>query len=355
MSSSHRTYGRKRKDQAEEKFDALFSDEILKKPITIHVGQIKKSKKNNNETAGTGIKLKNGTEVKFNSVMPAIKSIPAKHDGVYLDRLSFSPKKVKQTKTYVINRNLKSDDTTMPFHSYKSISGTKYDMLFKKNEKNASDKFDALFGDELTQTEVKPEANSTKNYPVQVSKNPEYENLFGFADPPTIITQKSSIKSETDDLKTVFNLDKIPPLSSEKAPIKLTGITGASMRTVGGKVVLNIQKRTKSSRKQSLEQTNANDSSTDTIAVSKPLHTSDNFSTKNKTVSLFGSNKKTSLSSNAANFSQSSKPAKDIDAKLRSTEIFMKSAKVSFLSVSIFKPLLFIMTVVLCAFEFYVK
>ena len=316
MSSSQRTYSRKRKDEAEEKFDALFSNKILRKPITIHVAQIKKPKKDNGEAPS--IKLKNGAEAKFNSSQPVDKGLSPKK-SIFSDALSFSPVKSQKAKTYVSSKT----NDSLPFHSYKSIAKSKYDVLFKKNEKNASDKFDALFGDELMQTSQ--DTNKASVEIETIPKNPEYENLFGFADSPA---EDCKLENQVSPTKTVFDLEKIPSYSSQKSPIKLSGITGASMRTVGGKVVLNIQKRTKSPRKQSFEQSktlNNSSKSTSGVAATKQdlqvEQKSDSFSSANDSVSLFGNHKKSVSFSDAAPMCKISKLTNSIDDKLRNTKV----------------------------------
>ena len=243
MTSSQRTYGRKRKDEAEEKFDALFSAETIKKPITIEIGAIKRAKKSY-PAAIISSSIKNGSKnsVNVKSTIAVKKAYTMKSkDVTFSDSISYSPQKVMNSSKSVANNqnkfgiaNVKSPlakSTTV--HSYNSVSNTKYDMLFKKNEKNASDKFDALFGEELGKsTTVLPLVS-----PKKPSQHPEYDNLFGFADTSETTKDPSFATQST----IMLSPDKLSPTS----PTKLPGIARASMTRVGGKVVLNIQKRTK--------------------------------------------------------------------------------------------------------------
>ena len=331
MSSSQRTYGRKRKDEAEEKFDALFSNEVLKKPITIEIGKVKKQRKNLPSTVAS-ITLKNGKQANFSS--PAAISVVTtasyvkKSNVASSDPLSFSPVKAKITRTFgttpkKIVSKVESQLKNSTSHTYNSISNTKYDMLFKKNEKNASDKFDALFGDELATTATETDKVSNKSSPVV--HNPDYESLFGFADSSAVIVKQVS-ENKTDLSQTVFDLDRIPSLSSQKSPIKLSGITGASMKTVGGKVVLNIQKRTKSPRKRSLIETKSNESS-----CSSENETVNTFLSKDVSLKLSSNDGDTKkiFTSLPVQVPKVSKPLTSIDDKLRNTKISLISNAVS--------------------------
>ena len=211
MTSSQRTYGRKRKDEASEKFDALFSDHLIKKPITIEIGKYKKAKTDTGLTIAS-VRVKNGTGKSMNigsAYMPS--------------------------KKVLANTESKNN---VDAYSYSSISKSKYDLLFKKNEKNASDKFDEIFGDEIKQVSPVVEQAKAK----QIS---EFDDLFGFAEAPSATIAK---KEKSDFNQTIIDIDRIPQLSHKKVNT-LSGIRGASMSTVDGKVVLNIQKKAHSPKK----------------------------------------------------------------------------------------------------------
>jgi len=242
-SLNQRTYSRKRKETAEAKFDALFSDND--------------AKVSDNEN-----KLKRKPPIAYSKARPVTYEVTKFPNGSQLITLSSAVG--SQCKTTVKKLKTVDCETQDAFNSDTHASGvqtvaeqgekehatntservpyanlqTKYDALFQRSEKSASDKFDAIFGS--TGTGIKSRIHQDNKIKAvgsctSVNAEPDMKNLFGFAvdDNSTPLT-KIHHKSPTElDITQIKN-------SSAKQRI-----TAATMKTVDGKVVLNIQRGVK--------------------------------------------------------------------------------------------------------------
>ncbi|XP_076825241.1 wings apart-like protein homolog isoform X1 [Clavelina lepadiformis] len=277
MASSQRTYGRKRKDPASEKFEALFSNQNGKKQLVVQVAEVKRRKCHTVTVSPTKkldsptkpSKASNGiSNESFSSTFS--KQSPSKYvtrtretaaekfDAIFGDNSAKEPVvTITSVKPKVFSLTDTDDEDEKSVEITRDSlknSGTvandvqsKYDKLFQKNEKSASDKFDALFGDEV-------EANISQNSTKQISplkshirssekttyNDPDFDNLFGFAN-----NNELGVSLNSNPL-TSNKEEEQHYLSSKRSVTKpAAGITGATMKTVDGKVVLNIQRSKK--------------------------------------------------------------------------------------------------------------
>nr|CAB3267662.1 wings apart-like protein homolog [Phallusia mammillata] len=239
-SSNPRTYSRKRKETAESKFDALFSSGEQK--IMVEVDEIKKKRLKPTSEVPVMSTISNRL-IKIEYAVNGTKRSPTKNVTEPQNRNSaaekfdalFGPSSpVKLAKPSITNRTPanESDDegpVELSRSGYTPRSNeTKYDVLFKKNEKSASDKFDALFGDD-------PVPDKTSDTKETSQKSPDFDNMFGFGD----TNSESNTFTSSQSPHTKCTSGKSSPTKTAKT---LPTITAATMKTIDGKVVLNIQR-----------------------------------------------------------------------------------------------------------------
>lgn len=209
-----RTYvKRKTKETAEEKFDLLFG----KKSDKIDTAKAKDSKRR---------KVGESED---------ICDAPAKSQHLDPSSIKFQALFGQgQTKESFTEREQHKDDsgtkTTTETESMTDVPSpserSKYDIMFERNEKLASDKFDAMF------TESEHISQPRKS---QTSHKQKWKNN----DQSKVLDDLSSFNNWKDEPSTKHSGScPTSPLKSSKLP----SITHASMVKLGGKVVLNIQR-----------------------------------------------------------------------------------------------------------------
>ncbi|XP_078493278.1 wings apart-like protein homolog isoform X2 [Ciona intestinalis] len=278
-SMSKRTYSRKRKDTAEAKFDALFSNEPKDDVVTVEVKRVRTGPSTFTDSPSDSKLSKricksktNGSSPMKTELAPFSKTKEITSGNV---KQSYSPSAVnKVISSGVMSNALNSTVTgSVGQRLLNSTTHSKYDMLFQRNEKSASDKFDALFGDSSSanKTDQKPKY---KAEPTTKDSKDEFDDLFGFETTPTKQNKHSTIPNSQE---------KAVQLSTQKLQQK-SPIKGATMKTVAGHVVLNIHRGSGASPKKTLVQ-NITQKAKNTSQVSKSTVLTTNSMRCNKTVS----------------------------------------------------------------------
>nr|XP_018670035.1 wings apart-like protein homolog isoform X2 [Ciona intestinalis] len=274
-SMSKRTYSRKRKDTAEAKFDALFSNEPKDDVVTVEVKRVRTGPSTFTDSPSDSKLSKricksktNGSSPMKTELAPFTKTNEVTSGNV---KQSFSPNPALiKVNSGVTNSSLNSTVTgSVGQHLLNSTAHSKYDMLFQRNEKSASDKFDALFGDggSTNKTDQNPK------YKAEPTIKDEFDDLFGFETSPSKQNKHSTIPNSQE---------KAVQLSTQKLQQK-SPIKGATMKTVAGHVVLNIHRGSGASPKKTLVQ-NITQKSKNTSQVSKSTVLTTNSIRCNKTV-----------------------------------------------------------------------
>ncbi|XP_039272921.2 wings apart-like protein homolog [Styela clava] len=239
-----RTYVRKRKETAEEKYDAIFGAKpkiaptaIVSPSKRVEETEIKRRRisKHDNELSPiksisrvkhADKKSKESAEEKFDAIFGKSNggstTSPSKHT---LSNTFSNSDEEDQSAEMTRSRDLfTSDDEEIDANKKEQ---TKYEKLFKRNEKLASDKFDAIFSESEYISKPKQHKSWVKNKTKDQSK--VLDNLYSF-------------NSWEDDSVSESSNSTSKNTSPQKSPTKLPSITHASMVKVGGRLVLNIQR-----------------------------------------------------------------------------------------------------------------
>ena len=244
MLKSQRTYGRKRKDTAAEKFDAVFgrSDGKL---ITIEL-QSKSKKLKKDDTHCTIISKSEpepNQQKKANGKLQ--KSLNTHQSQNNLRSETYEPslnKQCRKTRQNSADKVGGNEHRSNMKHTL-DCTGSKYDKLFQKHEESASLKFDQIMGIPAAKSSVasyakskpqKAKTSSRKSRSSSVIPDHSDTYCFGFEDISHVETNSYVNRKETkaEDSKSQLC----------SSPSSMGKITGATMSTVGGRVVLNIQR-----------------------------------------------------------------------------------------------------------------
>jgi len=230
MKSSHRTYSRKRKDTASEKFDAIFgAPDSNSSVVTIKLGNTKKMKREETYTAKIRTSPINGLKKdtaadKFDAIFGAPPKIA--------QRWSSNDSSAKCNKIIPRLQNLScKNGGKSTVNKYEDITDNSVETISLKNKKaNGTN----------CKHSVMNERNSDSN---SSSNDPSKTYLFGFEDmtPPKIKRTPAILRTP----------EKKSPPANNKSP--MGKITKATMSTVGGRVVLNIQRGFKSPTKSTTD------------------------------------------------------------------------------------------------------